>query len=104
MRRGSVWSVDDRTAVQHSNVPPVQLGAEGLDVSARIIAAWNAMICGAAEANGFLCADISTRFNDPDGMKESGDLLGEDYTHPSDQGHEAIAQVLVDLGFALLAE
>jgi lysophospholipase L1-like esterase len=38
----------------------------------------------------------------PDGLKPSGDLLGKDYTHPSDKGNEVIARVLEDLGFAPL--
>ncbi len=79
------------------------LPPEATAATARVIAAWNSMICGAAEASGFLCADISTRFNGPDGTQPSGDLLAGDYTHPSEQGNEAIAQVLVDLGFAPLA-
>ena len=44
----------------------------------------NAMLCAAAEGNGFGCADIYRAFNGPDGVKPSGDLLAEDYTHPSD--------------------
>jgi hypothetical protein len=37
------------------------------------------------------------------GMRPSGDLLADDYTHPSDKGHEAIARVLAELGYAPLA-
>lgn len=83
--------------------PGHDLSPAGVAVTAKVIKAWNAMICGAAEANGFLCADISTRFNGADGTKPSGDLLAGDYTHPSDTGNEAIATVLIDLGFAPLA-
>ena len=61
------------------------------------------MICQAAEANGFGCADIYHAFNGSDGLTPSGDLLGKDYTHPSDKGNEVIARILTDLGFAPLA-
>lgn len=64
---------------------------------------WNAMLCGAAEANGFVCADIYRAFNGPDGLEPSGPLLAGDYTHPSDRGNELIADVLADIGFEPLA-
>jgi len=62
------------------------------------------MICKAAQANGFTCADIYHAFNGPDGLTPSGDLLAKDYTHPSDKGNEVIARVLADLGYAPLAK
>jgi hypothetical protein len=61
------------------------------------------MLCSAADANGFTCADISTAFNGEDGTTPSGDLLARDYTHPSDKGNQVIADVLVKLGFEPLA-
>ncbi len=64
---------------------------------------WNAMLCSAATANGFGCADIYHRFNGPRGDRPSGDLLGGDYTHPSEKGNQAIAATLVAQGFAPLA-
>lgn len=63
---------------------------------------WNQMLCAAAEESGFACADIYTAFNGADGLTPSGDLLGADYTHPSDKGNEVIAGVLVEMGFAPL--
>jgi lysophospholipase L1-like esterase len=83
--------------------PGHPLPPEGVAASAAVIAAWNKMICGAAEANGFTCADISTAFNGKDGTQPSGELLAGDYTHPSDKGNEVIADVLVKLGFKPLA-
>jgi lysophospholipase L1-like esterase len=76
--------------------------ADGIAATARIIAAWNDMICTAAEANGFVCADISTEFNGPKGTTPSGDLLAGDYTHPSQKGNDLIARILVAEGFAPL--
>lgn len=72
--------------------------AEGVAASAAVIAAWNKMICGAAERNGFACADISTAFNGKDGTKPSGNLLA-DHIHPSNLGNKVIADVLVKFGF-----
>lgn len=83
--------------------PGHPLPAEGVAASAAVIAAWNEMICGAAESNGFACADISTAFNGKDGTQPSGELLAGDYTHPSDKGNEVIAGVLAGLGFEPLA-
>jgi lysophospholipase L1-like esterase len=79
-------------------VPP-----EGVEVSVDYNVAWNAMICDAAEASGFACADVSGAFNGEDGRTASGDLLADDYLHPSDKGYERIASVVIALGFAPLA-
>ena len=75
----------------------------GVAESTAVVAAWNTMICGAAEANGFTCADISSAFNGEDGTQPSGELLATDYTHPSNKGNEVIADVLAELGFEPLA-
>ena len=60
---------------------------------------WNRMLCASAEAHDFACADISHAFNGPNGRKPSGDLLAADYTHPSDEGNQRIARVLIAQGF-----
>jgi lysophospholipase L1-like esterase len=65
--------------------------------------AWSAMICDSAKAHTFRCADIYHAFNGPTGEKPSGDLLADDYIHPSQKGNDEITRVLVDLGFAPLA-
>jgi hypothetical protein len=62
------------------------------------------MICETATANGFACGDVSRAFNGENGRRASGDLLAADYIHPSDEGHERIAAVLVELGFAPLVD
>ena len=82
--------------------PGHDLSLEGIKVTKEVIDAWNKMICKAAEDNGFVCADIYSEFNGPDGFTPSGDLVASDYTHPSDKGNEVIAQVLTELGFAPL--
>ena len=79
------------------------LPPEGVAATAAVVAAWNEMICGAAEGNGFTCADVSTAFNGEDGTRPSGELLARDYTHPSDMGNEMIAAVLAAAGFEPLA-
>jgi hypothetical protein len=61
------------------------------------------------EGEEFGCADLSKAFNGPDGMKPSGNLLGNDYTHPSGNGNGngngngTISRVLAELGLAPLA-
>lgn len=64
-----------------------------------ILDAWNSMLCSTAEAEGFGCADIYHAINGRDGLTAAGDLLADDYTHPSDKGNTAISEVLVGLGF-----
>jgi lysophospholipase L1-like esterase len=82
--------------------PGHDLSAEGIAATRAVVAAWNDMVCGAAEANGFVCADISAKFNGEDGTEPANNLLVADYTHPSETGNKVIAQVLIDLGFAPL--
>ncbi|MBC7878611.1 MAG: hypothetical protein H7Y59_15675 [Anaerolineales bacterium] len=82
--------------------PGHDLSPEGIEATRLVIDAWNEMICKAAQENGFVCADIYSAFNGPDGLTPSGDLVAVDYTHPSDKGNEVIAGVLIDLGFAPL--
>ena len=62
------------------------------------------MVCKAAQANGFTCADVYHAFNGPDGLKPGvGDLTASKMNgHPSDKGNEVIAGVLADLGYAPL--
>lgn len=68
-----------------------------------VLDAWNSMLCASAERHGFACADLYQAFNGANGGRPSGDLLAQDYTHPSQRGNDVIAEVLVDLGFAPLA-
>jgi lysophospholipase L1-like esterase len=89
------WSVMDR---QRAIRTPAQQRQ-----TAVFVAPWNTMICKSAKANGFGCTDLAKAFNGPDGLRPSGDLLADDYTHPSDKGNATIARVLADLGYAPLA-
>jgi len=86
------------------NNNPNDLSPEAQNALRVVLDSWSAMICKAAQANGFTCADIYHAFNGPDGLTPSGDLLAQDYTHPSDKGNEVIARVLADLGYAPLAK
>jgi hypothetical protein len=43
----------------------------------------NTTLSHSATSNGFGYTDIAKAFNGPDGMTAAGDLLAEDYTHPS---------------------
>jgi DNA-binding beta-propeller fold protein YncE/lysophospholipase L1-like esterase len=79
-------------------VPP-----EAVRVTHDLVEAWNVMVCKAAPAQGFTCADIYRAFNGADGITPAGDLLAADYTHPSDKGNEVIGNVLTALGYAPLA-
>jgi lysophospholipase L1-like esterase len=75
---------------------------EATNATRVVLDAWSAMVCETAQDNGFTCADIYHTFNGAAGLTPSGDLLGKDYTHPSDKGNEIIARVLTDLGYSPL--
>jgi lysophospholipase L1-like esterase len=75
---------------------------EATNATRVVLDAWSAMVCETAQDNGFTCADIYHTFNGAAGLTPSGDLLGKDYTHPSDKGNETIARVLTDLGYSPL--
>ena len=49
------------------------------------LAAFNAMICEVAEANGAVCVDLVPAFNGPDGNADAGDLLAG-RPHPCVEG------------------
>lgn len=70
--------------------------------SALVIAEWNRVLCASAKSSGFRCVDLAGAFNGPEGLRASGDLLANDYTHPSDKGNALIARVLVKAGFSPL--
>ncbi len=76
--------------------------AQGLKTKT-MLDAWDKMLCSAATANGFGCADIYHSFNGPAGTKAAAGLLGPDYTHPSQLGNDTIESVLEALGYAPLA-
>ncbi len=79
------------------------VGPDLARVSPMIVRAWNAVYCDVARKNGFRCADLSTRFNGPDGTKPSGNLVVADYTHPSQAGMDAIVKLLVAFGYKPLS-
>jgi len=64
---------------------------------------WNSMICSSAEEHGFGCADVYHAFNGPQGLRPSGRLVADDYTHPSQDGNDRITRVLDEMGYAPLA-
>jgi len=68
-------------------------------VSPMVIKAWNKVLCEVATANGYHCADLHARFNGPDGTKPSGNLVVDDFTHPSQAGNDAIYGLLVKYGY-----
>ena len=66
------------------------------------LAAFNAMICGVAEANGAVCVDLVRPFNGRDGTADAGDLLLDDHTHASKAGQDLIAKTIDAAGYAPL--
>lgn len=83
--------------------PGVALTKTQRDQIRMFIDLWDSMLCATATKSGFECADIYHRFNGPRGDRPSGNLLGGDYTHPSNAGNALIAETLVAQGFAPLA-
>jgi len=83
--------------------PTITLTADQQATVTAFLKTWDDMVCASAINAKFLCADIYRAFNGPAGDNPSGDLLGSDYTHPSDKGNELIAKTLIDEGFSPLA-
>ena len=62
---------------------------------------WNRMLCAKATTHFFDCVDLYHAFNGPAGDLPSGDLLG-DGAHPSQAGHDLIADLLAELDLAVI--
>lgn len=75
-----------------------QAPAESTEPSASVLDAFSAATCRAAERHGATCVDVYHAFNGADGRAAAGDLLAEDYTHPSTLGHRRIADLLITSG------
>jgi len=88
---------NDWMGFDEANLTPAQA-----DKTVTLHDAWNTMLCDSAETNGFDCVDVYHAFNGADGSKPSGDLLADDYTHPSQLGNDEIARLLTARGFAPL--
>ena len=52
-------------------------------------------ICAEAAAVDGECVDVIAAFNGPDATTPSGDLLADDYTHPSQAGNDRIRDELL---------
>jgi lysophospholipase L1-like esterase len=72
------------------------------DTSVEVLDAFHDATCKAAEAHGAVCVDVYHAFNGADGRKAAGDLLADDYLHPSAKGQKRIAELLMDAGIAPL--
>jgi len=70
--------------------------------TATMLDAWNTMLCTAAQANWFGCADVHHAFNGPKGTTAVKDFLSHDSTHPSQRGNDTLTRLLQELGFAPL--
>ena len=53
--------------------------------------------CAAADKAGAVCLDNYHAFNGPQGQEPAGKLLGDDYVHPSQKGHDLFARLLMDV-------
>lgn len=77
------------------------LGAQTVRGASQTVAtsldAWRTTACEEAERIEGECVDLLTAFNGPDGLNPSGDLLAEDYTHPSQKGNDLIRDLLLGL-------
>jgi lysophospholipase L1-like esterase len=73
------------------------------DVGVQVHDAWNEATCATADDAGFECIDLYHAFNGADGRSPLGDLVGPDYTHPSQEGNDAIAALLADVDLSALS-
>lgn len=54
--------------------------------------------CRLARHHGGVCIDVHRAFNGANGSRPAKRFLASDYAHPDSQGHEAIAQLLLNAG------
>ena len=59
---------------------------------------WRTALCAEADAVDAVCVDLYEGFNGPDGLEPAGDLLADDYTHPSQLGNDRIRDLLIASG------
>jgi len=64
--------------------------------------AFNVAACKVAAEHDAPCVDVYHAFNGADGADDAGPLLAADHTHPSAEGHELIAELIMDTGLAPL--
>jgi len=62
------------------------------------LSSWSDTLCEEAKAIDAICVDLYRRFNGVDGLTPSGSLLAADYTHPSQEGNDAIAEEILASG------
>jgi len=65
------------------------------DATAYAVTSWRTALCAAVEKVSGDCVDLASAFNGSDGSKPAGDLLGDDYTHPSQKGNDVIRDLLL---------
>jgi lysophospholipase L1-like esterase len=70
------------------------VAAQASQVIASSLDAWRSVVCEEAEKVNGECVDLLSAFNGEDGLTPSGDLLAEDYIHPSQKGHDLIRDLL----------
>jgi lysophospholipase L1-like esterase len=79
-----------------------QAPPESRSRSVGVLNAFYAETCRVAEAHGAICVDVYHSFNGTNGWTAAGDLLADDYTHPSAKGQRRIADLLIAAGLVPL--
>jgi lysophospholipase L1-like esterase len=59
---------------------------------------WDETVCAEAELIEATCVDVYHRVNGEDGRTPAGSLLAPDYTHPSQEGNDVIAEEIASSG------
>ena len=65
------------------------------DVVVSALEQWRDAVCAETEAVGGTCVDLLAPFNGADGRTAAGELLADDYTHPSQLGNDRIRDELL---------
>jgi len=83
------------------DVIPTFLAASATEVGTFQSRALRDSTCAAVREHGGECVDVLTDFNGPDGTEDayaSGLMNHEDCCYPSAQGHQRIAELLLETG------
>jgi lysophospholipase L1-like esterase len=70
--------------------------------SKRVLDVYASVTCQVVRRHHAACVDTYHAFNGARGTRDAAALLSDDHTHPSAEGHQKIAALLVQAGYAPL--
>lgn len=91
----ALTSYDSWLGWEPLNAQPPEVRAQAEATIRESLDAWRTAVCEEAANVEGACVDLLEGFNGADGMTPAGALLAGDYTHPSQEGNDRIAELVV---------